>query len=129
MTRTRVDLRPHAGRLLVLTGIGHCLVGLAYYSGPLGDIVQGGFFDSIGTNAERDAALWFMVCGVLLVFLGGFVHWTQARLGTLPAFFGWGIVAVSVTGALLMPASGFWLTLLLGMLLVAVARQPARLPR
>ena len=119
-------MRRRVGPLLMAMGILHLLGGLIFYPRPLAAIAQDGFLDAVNLNPaqfDREAAFWWTVSGVMLLILGGLVHWSQARTGTLPAFFGWALLATGVAGVTLMPASGLWLALPPAVLVLAVARQ------
>lgn len=117
------------GPLLMSTGVLHLLVGLAVsYPRPLADIARDGFFGAVepegmASTFDREAAIWFVMFGALVLILGGLVHWTQARTGTLPAFLGWSLLAISVVALVLMPVSGFWIVLPQAVLMIAVARR------
>jgi hypothetical protein len=117
------DLRPYAGEIIIILSALHFLVGFLVYADPIREIVRAGLFNAIGDHADRDGALWFMVCGVFLLLLGILIRWAQARTGTLPASLGWGFLALSAGGFILMPVSGFALMALPGILLLAVSRQ------
>jgi hypothetical protein len=124
-------LIPYTGPILIGGSVLHLVVGAIFYAEPLGDILRAGMVNAIGTNAARDGALWFMVCGIILLQLGVLVRWTQQRTGTIPPFLGWSMLALSLVGMVLMPASGFGLMILIGLLLIAAARaaQPETLSR
>ena len=108
----------------VLTAIGglHLAVGSLAYARPLAAIGRDGFVNAVDGHVDRDAAFWFLMTGVLLVLLGQLVRWAQRRLGTLPAFLGWSLLALAAVGAILMPFSGFWLLLVAAVLALAAAR-------
>ncbi len=121
-------MRRLCGPLLMATSALHLLAGLMFYARPLAAIARDGFFNAVIPNLatpsfDRDAAFWFMFFGVMLLILGGLMHWAQNRLGTLPAFLGWALLALSAAGVILMPVSGFWLVLPQAVLVLAVARQ------
>ena len=118
-------MRRLSGPLLMATGVLHLLAGFVFYPEPLAAIMQDGFFNAVEPNPaqfDREAAFWWMVFGVMLLILGGLVHWAQARTRTLPAFLGWALLALGVVGVSLMPASGFWLTFPQAALVFAAAR-------
>ncbi|NDJ77949.1 MAG: hypothetical protein GYB65_16995, partial [Chloroflexi bacterium] len=101
----------------------HCVVGLFFYAKPLGEIARAGFFNAADKTPARDGAFWFMFTGAMLLLLGEVVRWTHKRTGTLPASLGWGFLALSVVGALMMPVSGFWLVIPVSGLLLRAARR------
>ena len=121
-------MRRLCGPLLMATGGLHLLVGLFFYAGPLAAIARDGFYNAVTPNLvvpafDRDAAFWFMLFGVMLLILGALMRWVQGRLGTLPAFLGWSLLALGAVGVVLMPLSGFWLVLPQAVLVLAVARR------
>lgn len=119
-------MRRLVGPLLMIWGVLHLLAGPIFYLRPLGAIAQDGFLDAVNLHPaqfDREAAFWWMECGVMLIILGGLVHWAQARTGTLPAFFGWALLAFGAGSVVLMPASGFWLALPPAVLVLAVTRR------
>ena len=79
----------------------------------------------MGSHADRDAAVWFLVSGVLLIPLGQLSRWAQQQTGTLPAFLGWTLLGVAAAVGILMPVSGWPLVAVAGGLLLAVVRNAA----
>jgi hypothetical protein len=119
-------MRRLSGLLLMATGVLDLLYVLAFHSRQLAAMAQDGFFDAVELNPaqfDREAAFWHMMFGVMFVVLGALVHWTQAQMGTLPAFLGWALLALGIAGVILMPASGFWLVLPQAVLMLVVARR------
>ena len=124
-------MRRFVGPLLMATGVLHLVSGFVFYSGPLFAIAADGFLNAVKADVAFStfdrlaafAAFWYMIFGVMLLMLGGLIHWAQARTGTLPAFLGWSLLALGVVGVILMPASGFWLALPQAVLMLVVARQ------
>ena len=100
--------RPTAGDALAITGILHTIIGLVEYRGALRDMVRDGVIDTVEDNPEREAAFWFLTCGVSLVLMGWLARWTQRRTGTLPSFVGSALLGIGTAGVTLMPRSGFW---------------------
>jgi hypothetical protein len=124
----RIAMRRFCGPLLIATGVLHLLVGLMFYVRPLTAIARDGFFNAVTPDLaapafDRDAAFWFMFFGVMILILGALMHWSQARIGSLPAFLGWALLSLGVAGVILMPLSGFWLVLPQAVLVLAVARR------
>lgn len=78
------------------------------------DIVRHGVFDSVGSDPLRGAVAWFGLFGAALALLG----WAIVLLERSPAPastalrpLGMGVLALTLLGLVLMPASGFWLAL------------------
>jgi Family of unknown function (DUF6463) len=119
-------MRRLSGPLLMATGLLDLLYVLAFHSRQLAAIAQDGFFDAVETNPaqfDRETAFWHVTFGVTVLILGGLVGWAQERTGTLPAFLGWSLLALGLSGVILMPVSGFWLILPQAMLMLVVARR------
>jgi hypothetical protein len=94
----------------------------------LAGVAKDGFFGAVkgggsGPSSDREAAAWFVMFGLLASILGGLVRWTQARTGTLPAFLGWSVLALSSVGLVLMPRSGFWVVLPQAVMMILSARR------
>ena len=87
------------GYVLIAIALGHTLVGLAFYSQPLTDVLQAGLFNSIN-SATRAAAFWFFVFGAMLAVYGVMTQWLLNTVGYLPRFWGWSLLAVCVEGGL-----------------------------
>lgn len=79
---------------------------------------------SLHTEAQV-SAFWFLITGVAWLSQAHLAMWTVRRTGTLPALVGWWLVATSVPGVILMPASGFWLALAVGLSALAASRKAA----
>ncbi|HZB10963.1 MAG TPA: DUF6463 family protein [Rubrobacter sp.] len=121
-------MRRLCGRLLMATGALDVLYVLVFHSRQLAAIAQDGFFDAIGPNVayatfDRETAFWHLAFGLMAIILGGLIHWAQARTGTLPAFLGWSLLALSVAALVLMPVSGFWIVLPQAVLMILVSRR------
>lgn len=56
--------------------------------------------------------LWFLFFGVALVPLGALVRHLEKRDVPVPHFVGYQLIALSLSGALFLPASGFWFALI-----------------
>jgi hypothetical protein len=115
-----------SGPLLVAIGVLDLLYVLVFHYGQLAAISRDGFFGAVEVDPvqlDREVAFWHLVFGATIVILGGVIHWAQGRTGTLPAFLGWSLLALGLFGAILVPASGFWLVLPLAVTMLVVARR------
>ncbi len=113
----------HVGELLMATGVLHTLVGLRAFRAPLAAIGRDGVVGAVAGDRDRQVAVWFLLCGLSLIQLGGLARWTRRRTGTLPASQGWALLGLGGLGALLMPRSGFWLLLPTATLTLVGARR------
>ena len=100
--------RPTAGGTLMIIGILHTAIGLADHRRVLQEMARDGLIDSVGNDPGREAAFWFLTCGVSLVLMGGLARWTRRQTGALPTFAGPALLGIATPGAALMPRSGFW---------------------
>ena len=121
-------MRRLCGPLLMATGALDLLYALVFHARQVAAIGRDGFFDAVDPNAafltfDRETAFWHLMFGATALILGGLVHWSQDRTGTLPSFLGWSLLALGLAGVVLMPFSGFWIVLLLAVLMVVVARR------
>jgi Family of unknown function (DUF6463) len=118
------------GPLLMLTGIGHALVGVVLFHRPLAAIRDAGFFNAIQPPSyvatphfDRIAAFWFLVFSPLLVLLGQLTSRAVRRRDThtLDAI-GWYLLAIGVVGVAVLPVSGNWVLIGLGGLVLRAGR-------
>ena len=101
-----------SGILMLTTGILHTTLALILGGEHFAAIVSDGIFNGIGGNIVRAFAIYFLVCGVFCMFLGGMMHAYIKRIGEpVPIWFGYGLIILSVVGCIVDPASGFWLLL------------------
>lgn len=108
--------RPTTGDALTIIGILHTSIGLAEHRRVLREVVRDGMIDAVEGDPEREAALWFLTCGVSLVLMGRLARWPQRQAGTLPSFVGPELLGIGMAGVTLMPRSGFWAVLVAAIL-------------
>ena len=116
-------MRTHIGQLLMGTGALHTVIGILGFRRTLVEIHRARYLAAIGRDPERNAVLWYLTTGALLVVLGQLARSTQERTGEVPQSLGWGLLAISVPGVVLLPASGFWLVLAQALLVLFPARR------
>ena len=71
-------------------------------------MMRDGVIDTVEDEPEREAALWFLMCGVSLVLMGSLARRTKRQTGTLPSMVGPALLGIGTAGVTLMPRSGFW---------------------
>lgn len=110
------------GSLIVAIGLLHQVVGVLFGVGalpasesiavatPLLDIARDGFVGAIEPHTTRMVFFWFVMTGFSMITTGWLAHTVEQR-GALPRNFAVVFGAFSLGGALLIPASGFWLGL------------------
>lgn len=105
------------GLLMMATGALHTLLGFLVFTGPARAIWQAGVWNSIARDYSRATILWFTCSGVLLLLMGYLMHWIL-RQQPLPRALGVGLAVLGLAGGVIMPASGFWLVLVLAILVL-----------
>lgn len=121
-------MRRLCGPLLIATGALDILYVLVFHSRQLAAIAGDGFFNAVDPDVafstfDRETAFWHLMFGAMAIILGGLVHWSQARTGTVPGLLGWSLLALCVVALVLMPVSGFWIVLPQAVLMILVSRQ------
>lgn len=101
----------------------HTAVGLFLNSGPLVTAIT----DGVGTihepHTDRLAILWFMYSGALMFIVAGFMFWSIKQTQSIPTFLGPVFLLLGIAGVSIIPASGFWLYLPLGLMILAGTRR------
>jgi len=114
------------GWLLLAIGVIHCLIGIALTWDILSAWHQDGWWHSIeGRGAmqmDRFALLWFQVTGLSWVLLGWLTQLWLDRVGRLPAQLGWTLALMAALVAYVLPVSGAWAMLVLGLVLALAPR-------
>lgn len=108
--------RPTAGGALAIIGILHATIGIVEHRRVIQEMVRDGVIDAVGDDPEREAAFWFLTCGVSLVLMGLLARWARRQTGALPAFVGPALLGIATAGVTFMPRSGFWAVFLAAIL-------------
>ena len=103
-------MRRWIGRWLIAVSVVHTLFAAVVFRSTLSSIIQRGVFNTVGEDPMLGAVVWFVLFGVALFICGLAVSaLEQSTSNPLPLSLGWSLLALSVLGVVLMPASGFWL--------------------
>lgn len=120
-----------SGWLLVGIGAFHCAIGVLLSWDVLSQWHQAGWWYSVerggAMHMDRFAALWFQVSGVSWIVMGWLMQQWLTRLGALPAAVGWALLLMGALVAYVLPMSGAWLFVALGLLLIGAPARKARL--
>ena len=112
MTSQTINRKIWIGRWLILVAIVHTLFAIVVFDKVFLDIVQRGVFNTVGNDPMTAAAVWFLLFGAVLALMGMAIHSLEQNNNfTSARALGVGTLLLSLTGILLMPASGFWLAL------------------
>lgn len=109
--------------LLLVTGFLHTLIGVIDGFPQLAAMTRGGLIATAAASPEREAIFWFLVTGVALL-LAGLLALGYER--PLPAAFGWGLLALSVVGTVLLGPSGFLLVIPQAVYVLVVSHRNGR---
>ena len=97
------------GKSFIIIGIIHTAFGLVVCHTILGQLVREGLFNTISGQYDRESAFWFLFSGFAIIIIGALVNWCEHMGRYLPSFLGWSFLAITVSGVVIMPLSGFWL--------------------
>jgi uncharacterized membrane protein len=121
--RGRSGLERALGPALVAIGIGHAAATVVLFSDGAAAILADGVAGAIsnGSSADAKAAFWFGLFAPALVFFGWLTSHAIARDdGALLAMIAWFLVGTALVGVVVMPLSGFWTVLVVGVLMLRV---------
>ncbi|WP_422380763.1 DUF6463 family protein [Marinicellulosiphila megalodicopiae] len=107
----------HFARFLLFITLGHLTVGVLLFGKQLLQIPKQGWVNVVGpNNLDVSVAVWFMLFAwpLLLIVIQ---FWNRDALVTKPFLLG--CLTGSILGISLMPASGFWLLLVLAGVAIA----------
>lgn len=120
-----------AGPLMLVTAIGHAIVGVALFFEPLSGMAHDGFIHSIrppgyidAPDYDRISAFWFLLFSPVLFLLGqltkGAVNIHDTRSLRLIGSY---LVGIGIVGAAILPVSGNWFLIPLGALALIAANE------
>lgn len=109
----------NSGWMLMAIGFIHCSIGFMLSLDILAAWNAVGWWHSIGSadtlHMDRFAVLWFQVAGLGWIAMGWLMQQWLQRFGTLPQPLGWVLLATGVLVAYVLPISGAWLFIPLGL--------------
>ena len=113
------------GYALIVIGVIHTIFGVAAFRATLHLLIAAGVWNTINGEPEREMAFWFLYFGFVLMILGALLVRLAREGPPVPRFVGWALLAITLVGVLVMPASGFRLVLIPvgGLLLKSPAAQ------
>jgi uncharacterized membrane protein len=114
------------GPALIAIGMGHVVAALVIFPQGLADIVRAGVLDTIAVASppERQAAFWFILFTPVLALAGQVASQAVARDDRrLLATLAWYLTGIAALGALVMPVSGFWAVLAVGLVMLRTAHR------
>ena len=107
-----MKLWKYSGTFLVITGVIHTVYALLLGKEDFTDMIKDGLINSTDDSYSRAFALWFLVCGIILILWGLTLQcYIKKEQKPAPLFLGYCISAFAVAGCIIEPISGFWLFL------------------
>jgi hypothetical protein len=114
----------YSGTLLMLTGGLHILVFGALGYQEFMEILSGGFINTVGGDFGR-SLFWYggVWLGVTMILFGAALQYYIKQTGTPPPrFLGYGMLAMGLVGGVVGPASGSWLIVLQGVIIIMAVK-------
>ncbi len=115
----------YSGLFLIGTGIIHNAIGFAAGWDMLAAMASDGLWNTIdvpivdGAKHTRAELLWFLMLGFAWVMVGALLHGNILSKKMPPAkIWGWALLAKGVLVAIVLPASGAWLFLPQGLIIL-----------
>lgn len=99
------------GRSIALIALIHLLFGLIVFRADVAAIFARGVFNTVGSDPQLGAVVWFLLFTPPLLLLGFLLDHLEANRQPIPSAIGYGLLAMTAIGVLLMPDSGFWLVI------------------
>lgn len=107
-----MKLWKYSGTLLTITGGIHTMYALFLGKDAFAEMVRDGLISSTDDHYGRAFALWFLVCGIVLILWGQTLqYYIKKEQKPAPLFLGYSIFVFAVVGCIVEPISGFWLFL------------------
>ncbi|UOQ71804.1 DUF6463 family protein [Hymenobacter cellulosilyticus] len=113
------------GRTLLGIGLLHTVFAIVVFSPIWAALVREGLLNTVNQQPLREAAYWFLFFGFVVLLLGALIDWCEAQGSRLPVFLGWGLLAMTIVGVVVMPVSGMWLALIPAIGLIRQQAAPA----
>ena len=108
-------MKRYVGLLTIGLGCMHLAVGAVLYADALLEIGRNGIIAAVPDFGDPSTAFWFMMFGVLLAWIGWLARQYFLQAQELPHGFSWQMIGLGLVGGLMMPLSGFWLAIPIGM--------------
>lgn len=120
----KIQYWKHSGTFLVITGVIHTIFALFLGKDAFAEMVRDGLINSTGENYSRAFALWFLVCGIILILWGQTLqYYIKKEQKPAPRFLGYCLLTFTVVGCIVEPISGFWLFLPQALVIIAANRK------
>lgn len=117
-------VKRYAGVALMCFAAIHSVVAVVLFGGSFVDIFEAGMLSGpFGWTSGMLAAFWFLLFSWPLFLMGYVTHWAYAKTGEIPAtVLGGSLCGVAAATLVLLPVSGLWLFIPLGVLILTYGR-------
>jgi Family of unknown function (DUF6463) len=95
---------------------------------PLAGILEDGVAGAVSGEVGREALFWFVVTGFGWLAFAHVTHHVVRATGRVPAAVGWWSLGMAVPSVVLMPKSGWWLLVGVGLVALRASRQGEPVP-
>lgn len=121
-----MKLWKYSGTLLTATGIIHTLYALFIGKAAFAAMWQAGLVNAAGKACDRHFALWFLICGIVLIFWGQTLQYYITReQKPAPAALGYSLLLFTAAGCIVIPVSGIWLFLPQALIIIVANKKNA----
>lgn len=105
-----VKMWKYSGIFLIVTGVLHTLIAIVRGRDVFWDMIQDGLFNSVSNDCSRQFPFWFLVCGIIIIFMGQILnYYIKREQKPAPLFLGYNLLIFSIIGCIIIPISGIWL--------------------
>ncbi len=112
----------NSGWLLITIATLHNLLGVVLGWEVLQGMAEAGFWNTVEQdgqiNFSRSSILWFLMLGIFWWVLGALMQQWLNQIGRLPQWLGYVLLASGCAVAFVLPQSGAWFFMPLGLLVV-----------
>ncbi|MDX1320719.1 MAG: DUF6463 family protein [Oceanospirillum sp.] len=123
----------NSGWLLVGIATIHNLLGVVLGWDVLQGMAEAGFWNTVERDGQldyaRSAILWFLMLGAFWWVLGVMMQQWLRRIGSLPRWLGYALLLAGCLVAFVLPQSGAWFFLPLGLLVAFGAAKTELKPK
>jgi hypothetical protein len=121
--RKTMKIHAYSGWYLIMIGIIHNTIGLLMGWEILSGMASEGWWNTIERDGQinfaRSAIIWFLLVGFFWWILGFLMQsWLNKTACRLPRLVGWGILIAGIIVSYLLPISGAWLFIPLGLVIL-----------
>ena len=120
----KIKFWKYSGIFLIVTGIIHTIFAIALGKEAFMKIINEGLYNFTAMDCMRELAIWFFVCGIIIILLGQVLHYyIKKEQKPAPQSFGYSLLVFTIFGCIVEPGSGFWLFLPQALIIIFANRK------